>query len=309
MGDFEKSCSARFVHLINIDTPDSDLVNYLVLSDFSAFPGIFSMGLYFYGSVFVLVSTVLAVLGMLLVRKRVGVKNLAGYHEVAGYLLSVIGTLYAVLLGFIVVDAMGKQQELRVIVEKEASGVANIFLASYGLKEESRSEIQDTCYRYATAVINEEWDAMERGSYSAAAFEEAWKLWKEITELKTADDDERAIREQILSEMCQMTENRRTRLVTSRTGMAPVMWVVLIVGGVFTVLFTYFFGVDNLKAHVLMTVLVALTLSLNVFLVFIFAYPVSGDIGVRPEAFKMDLLIFKHFQSGKIPQNQSLPSR
>lgn len=142
------------------------------------------MSLYFYGSVFVLVSTVLAVMGMLVVRKRVGVKNLAGYHEVAGYLLSVIGTLYAVLLGFIVVDAMGKQQELRVIVEKEASGVANIFLASYGLKEESRSEIQGTCYRYATAVINEEWNDMEHGSYSATAFEEPGSSGRRLPSLR-----------------------------------------------------------------------------------------------------------------------------
>lgn len=266
------------------------------------------MNLYFYGVIFVLFSTFMAVLGMLLVRKRVGVSALSRFHEVAGYLLSVIGTLYAVLLGFIVVDAMGQQQELRVIVEKEASGVANIFLSSYGLQEDSRKNIQETCYRYTESVINEEWDAMEKGSYSPKAFEEAWQLWKEITELKTASEDERTIKEQILSEMCEMTENRRTRLVTAKTGMAPIMWVVLIVGGIFTVLFTYFFGVENLKAHIIMTVLVALTLSLNVFLVFIFAYPISGDVGVKPEAFKMDLLIFKHFRSGKIPPSLKLPS-
>lgn len=267
------------------------------------------MNLYFWGFIFVLVSTLLAVFGMLLVRKRVGLIELASCHEVAGYLLSIIGTLYAVLLGFVVVDAMGKQQELRVIVEKEASGVANIFLSSYGLKEESCKLIQNTCYQYTVDVINDEWAAMERGTYSPKAFEQAWKLWKEITELRTDNDDERGVKEQILAQMCDMTENRRTRLVTAKAGMAPVMWVVLIVGGVFTVLFTYFFGVANVKAHVIMTVLVAMTLSLNVFLVFIFAYPISGDIGVRPDAFKMDLLIFKHFKSGKIPPSQILPSR
>lgn len=267
------------------------------------------MYIYSIGILFVLLSTGLAVVGMLYVRKKVGVSSLASFHEVAGYLLSVIGTLYAVLLGFIVVDAMGKQQELRVIVEHEASGVANMFLASYGLRKEARDKIQKICYDYTVEVINDEWSAMERGTYSPKAFEHAWTLWKTITALESTSEDERSVKEQVLSEMCQMTENRRTRLVAAKLGMAPIMWAVLIVGGVFTVLFTYFFGVENLKAHILMTVLVALTLSLNVFLVFIFANPISGDIGVRPEAFKQNLLIFKNFQSGHIEPGQPLPSR
>ena len=267
------------------------------------------MNLYMVGVLFVIFSTVLSVAGMLFVRKRVGVKSLTKFHEVAGYLLSVIGTLYAVLLGFVVVDAMGKQEELRMIVEHEASGVANIFLCSNGLPEPKRKKIQSTCYQYAVEVINDEWKCMERGTYSPKAFEQAWILWKEITLLKIDNDDEQAIKERILEEMCNMTENRRTRLVAAKLGVAPIMWAVLLVGGVFTVLFTYFFGVDSLRAHVLMTVLVAMTLSLNVFLVFIFANPIAGDIGILPDAFKQDILIFKNFESGRIDPNQELPAR
>lgn len=268
------------------------------------------MNSYTLGIIFVIVSTMLAVAGMLLVRKQVGVESLTSYHEVAGYLLSVIGTLYAVLLGFVVVDAMGKQQELRVIIEHEASGVANIFLSSYGLSDlDSRKRLQDLCYEYAVEVINDEWPAMERGTYSPSAFSCAWKLWKEIGNLETGSEKEESVRQQILSEMCQMTENRRTRLITAGAGLSPVMWAVLIIGGVFTVLFTYFFGVKSVLAQIIMTVLVAMTLALNVFLVFVFAYPLSGDLAVKPDAFKMDLLIFKHFDSGKIPAGEVLPSR
>lgn len=268
------------------------------------------MNLYLIGIIFVFLSTALAVVGMLVVRAKVGVSSLSTNHEVAGYLLSIIGTLYAVLLGFVVVDAMEKQEELRVIVEKEASGVANMFLTSNGLlNDANRKNIQDSCYKYTVTVINDEWPAMEEGTYSAEAFEHAWALWKLITTLKTENEDERVVKEQLLSEMCSMTENRRTRLVAAQLGMAPIMWVVLIVGGVFTVLFTYFFAVESVKAHIMMTILVAMTLSLNGFLVFIFAYPISGDIGVKPDAFKQDLLIFKRFNEGTIKEGLELPSK
>ena len=78
-------------------------------------------------------SCVLSVGGMLVVRRRVPYETLASYHEVAGYLLSIIGTLYAVLLGFVVVDAMTKVQEARITVEQEANAVANVFLAADGV--------------------------------------------------------------------------------------------------------------------------------------------------------------------------------
>src|SRR5690606_12778801 len=111
-------------------------------------------------------------------------------------------------------------------------------------------------------------------------------------------EQDETIRGRMLEEMCQMTDKRRTRLVTTQLGVAPIMWAVLIVGGVFTVLFTYFFGVENLRAQIIMTVLVATTLSLNVFLVFVFAYPLAGDVAVRPDAFQMDLLIFDFHEKG-----------
>lgn len=258
---------------------------------------------YLLGLLLVVLTTALSVAGMLLVRKKIGVAALMAYHEVAGYLLSVIGTLYAVLLGFVVVDAMQHVQDLRVLTEKEASGIANIYLLVQGFPEPDRSKIRGLCTDYASAVIEKEWKDMQRGTYSPDAFAAAWGLWKEITTYTPKTDSEQNVHQQLVSEICNMTESHRTRLVAARHGVAPVLWMVLIVGGVFTVLFTYFFGVESVKAQIIMTTLVSLTLALNVFLVFVFGNPFSGDLAVRPDAFKLDLLIFKNFEAGKIAPN------
>lgn len=259
-----------------------------------------------YGLLFVVVSTILAVGGMLLVRKRFGVANLVANHEVAGNLLSIIGTLYAVLLGFVIVDAMNRQQELRIIVEQEANGVANIFLLANGLEKKSKDPIQSHCVRYVQAVIDEEWDAMNNGAVSPTTLECSWGLWKELTELKPATPTEQTLHDKLLDQMAQMSDNRRIRIVSAAHGVAPAMWTILLVGGVFTVVFTYFFAVENLKVQLLMTTLVALTLALNVLLVFLYGYPFAGAVAVRPDAFKLDLVIFKTYLSGKPPQARPL---
>lgn len=256
---------------------------------------------YLVGFLSVSFATLLAVGGMLVVRKRVGIATLASYHEVAGYLLSVVGTLYAVLLGFIVVDAMDRAQELRVMVDQEASGLANIYLCANGLPSEKKLKIQKLCDQYADAVIDDEWRSMERGAYSVSTFRSVWSLWKEITSYTPQTESEKALHQQLVSEVCTMTQNHRTRIVSASHGVSPLMWGVLIIGAVFTVLFTYFFGVPNLRAQVIMTVLVALTLALNIFLVFVFGNPFVGDFAIQPDSFKLDRMIFENFERGYPP--------
>ncbi|HEY9733812.1 MAG TPA: DUF4239 domain-containing protein [Drouetiella sp.] len=259
------------------------------------------MNSYIFGLLTVVAATLLAVGGMLIVRRRVGVEALSSYHEVAGYLLSIVGTLYAVLLGFVVVDAMEHTQELRVLVDQEASGLCNIFLCSNGLPSAKRMTIQTLCDQYADSVINDEWQAMQQGKYSVTAFKTVWSLWKEITTYAPVSESEQNLHQQLVSEICTMTQNRRTRIVNSRHGLNPFMWAVLITGAIFTVMFTYFFGVKNIRAQVLMTVLVSLTLWLNVLLVFIFCNPFAGEFAIQPDSFKLDRMIFQNFDKGSPP--------
>lgn len=259
------------------------------------------MNAYIFGLLSVVSATLLAVGGMLLVRKRVGVDALSSYHEVAGYLLSVVGTLYAVLLGFVVVDAMEHTQELRVLVDQEASGLCNIYLCSDGLPSTKKVKIQSLCNQYADAVINDEWQAMQTGKYSVTAFKTVWSIWKEITNYAPETESEKTLHQQLVNEICTMTQNRRTRIVSASHGVNPIMWTVLIVGAIFTVMFTYFFGVRNLRAQILMTVLVAMTLALNVLLVFIFGNPFSGEFAIQPDSFKLDRMIFENFDKGIPP--------
>ena len=250
---------------------------------------------YFVGFAVISLTTTVAVLGMLLVRKKVGLKMLNSYHEVAGYLLSVIGTLYAVLLGFIVVDSMNHLQETRLTVEQEANSLANVFFVSDGLPPARKNQIQELCRRYANLVITEEWPLMHRGETSQDTFKTIWRLWKVCDHMEPSTQRDQNIQQTLMSELCSLCNSRRTRIIHSQHGVAPIMWVVLITGGLFTVVFTYFFGLESMGAQMLMTALVAITLSLNVFLVFLFGYPFSGDLAVTPESFQLDLRVFAGF--------------
>ncbi|MBY0548832.1 MAG: hypothetical protein K2W95_16290 [Candidatus Obscuribacterales bacterium] len=82
------------------------------------------------------------------------------------------------------------------------------------------------------------------------------------------------------------------------------MWIILIPGGSFTVIFTYFFAAKNLKVQLLMTTMVALTPALNVLLVFLYGSPFSGALAVKPDAFKLNMQMFQIYKHGKVPLQQ-----
>jgi hypothetical protein len=58
----------------------------------------------------------------------------------------------------------------------------------------------------------------------------------------------------------------------------------LIGGAVVTVLFTYFFGIKNLRAQLAMTALYVVSIGFVLFLVAAVEYPYSGTVEVTPEA-------------------------
>src|SRR5277367_2918119 len=176
------------------------------------------MNSYLLGFLVVLVVTCLSVLGMVIVRKNVTFETLLTYHEVAGYLLSVVGTLYAVLLGFVVVDAMQHMQDVRELVSMEASGLANIFLISEGLPGPKKETIRTLCKEYAHEVIDDEWVVLPKGKYSQKTFHTVFKIWKELTTFDPVTQREQNLQQQLVQEICSMTQNHRTRVINAVRG-------------------------------------------------------------------------------------------
>ena len=79
------------------------------------------------------------------------------------------------------------------------------------------------------------------------------------------------------------------RLLASREGIPPLIWVVLVGGGIATVLFTYFFGLKSLRAHLAMTALYVASIGFVLFLIAAVDYPFGGSVRVTPHAMELVL--------------------
>jgi len=230
-----------------------------------------------------------ASLGVLLVRQRTLTGALKSHHEVAGYLLSIVGTLYSVLLGLIVVDTQNKYQDAKMITQREADSCLDLFHLSYTTPVDVRIKLQNNLQAYLKAVNEDEWDSISReGRFNESARHAFRNLWWTIVDYEPTTGKEQSAYQKILDVMQGLTDGRRYRLQISQAGVPAVMWGVLIAGAVLTMLFTYLFEVENARAQFFMTAIVALALSLNVLLVALFSNPYKGYMRIAKTSFEYD---------------------
>ena len=249
------------------------------------------------GLLLLCISMLLASGGLILVQRLVPIAVRRQHNDVAGFIYAVLGVVYAVLLGLMVVAVWEEWNTALRTVDDEASALAEIFWLADRMPESEGHHIQELARSYARVVVNEEWPLMEQKKSSP----KAWDLLDEIrTNLQSFDPStpaQQVLYEQGFERMRDLADARRDRLLEAKQGLPAILWVVLILGGIVVVSFTYLFGLDSTLVHVLMVAALALIIALVLFTVSALNYPFKGDITIGPEAMEQ---ILGRFESSKL---------
>src|SRR5689334_14998067 len=91
--------------------------------------------------ILVFVSMLLTTCIFLIVRRFVHIDILKKHHDLAGYVIATLGTLYSVLLGFTIVNSQDRYGHIISQVNKEAYLCADLFRTSMGLPEKNQKEM------------------------------------------------------------------------------------------------------------------------------------------------------------------------
>ena len=117
---------------------------------------------------------------------------------------------------------------------------------------------------------------------------------EELRLLRPDTSEEATFHTESVKRVYDLADSRRLRLDASSSQLPGILWTVLVVGGVITIGFTYFFGVSNFASHVLMVTALAAMTGLTLFLVLSLDMPFSGDLRVGPDAMKRTIREFSH---------------
>ena len=250
-----------------------------------------------YGVLVVGGASLAAVVGLTLVQRLVPVEVRQRHNDVAGFIYAVVGIVYAVLLALVVIAVWEEHEAAKATVHSEANELADIFWLARRFPEPDGLQIQELARSYARVVVDEEWPLMEQSRSSPRAWVLLDEMQRSVQDLEVRTRADQVLFDRGLEQVQQLADSRRIRLVEANEGLPASLWVVLIVGGIVTVGFTYLFGLENTGTHRLMVASLTGMIALVLFIIGTLEYPFSGGGRIGPEAFE---LVLHRFETSKL---------
>jgi Protein of unknown function (DUF4239) len=170
------------------------------------------------------------------------VKDRYANEDMIGWQLSILGTTYAVILGFMFYTVWTTFSAVKLNVEMEAGALENVYRVSEGLPEAARVQLEAQAHAYAAAVINGDWPDMADGRVPEQSHAINQQMWKTLMSLHTTSASESTAQDHALSQLTSLTEYRRIRVLESVSRLPGIFWCVLVVGAALAMVSVGTFG-------------------------------------------------------------------
>jgi hypothetical protein len=223
------------------------------------------------------------VMGLLVARFTSG-EIRSAHNDRAGFILAVIGVVYAVLLGFVAIGVWERFDAAQTRSYDEAAELATVYRDADSFS--GGTAVRRTLEAYASSVISQEWPMMRRGNRIDRPNPLLELADHQVRALPVTSERLAGIQAEMLSGMNVAIMDRQTRLTIDFIGINGIMWAVLVAGAYVTVAFTYLFGFERTVMQQLMIGGLSVTIGLVLFLTLALDYPFRGSIAVGPGAFR-----------------------
>ncbi len=217
-------------------------------------------------------------------QRRFRTEMLRRHNDVAGYLFSAVGVLYAVVLGFVVVVVWQKYDGTVSNVENEVDATGNLYHVVDAYPPGLRSRIRTGLSAYADIVTRIEWPAMARdqavpelGATRLEAVSYA------VDGLSPANFKQFGAQQAAIADEQRLFDARRARLIATVPAVPTVLWFALVVGALAMVAFCYIFGVENRPAQLMMTAILVGLIGILFVVIEEFSTPFSGSVRISSE--------------------------
>ena len=239
------------------------------------------------GLAIVAVYVVLSIIGLCLIRRYFSSHQFKLHNDIADPLFTTLGTIYAVILAFMVIITWQSFDNSHQNAAREANYLADLYRDSAPLSPAFRSAVKTDLKGYVSAIVADEWPIMARGQGRSLRVEaEQQKLWDLYAGFQPVNETQKVFFAESVQKLNEACELRRQRLLDAGTGLNGILYFILIAGGLVTISFTLFFGTENFRPQLLMTSLLAALIGLTLFTIMSLDFPFTGDISIRPDVFR-----------------------
>jgi hypothetical protein len=225
-----------------------------------------------------------AAIGVQAVIRRKAPQLKQGIHnEVAGFLVAVIGVIYAVIVGFVIITLWSNLNTAQSTVNHEASVLSELPQGSDVLGASVHDQITQAAISYGQAVVAG-WPATQRGQATIRTKVALDHLYTVFQSVKPSNEAQTAFVDKSMDRLNDLSLSRRARLLEAGFGGAlpGVMWAAVIISSLSTLGFCLLFGLENARLHYAMMAGLGMLIGVNLFVVTQLQFPFSGTISAGP---------------------------
>lgn len=208
-----------------------------------------------------------------------------GHNDVAGPVITTVGTVLAVMLSFMVVAVWQEFDASAANVQHEASAVSDLYHLAPALPAPVRTKLQAAVRSYVRIVVDREWSLMRSGQRSMRARDISLSILGIVAGYEPNTPSQLALQQEAFELIKTFSDYRRSRIFDNQESIPPALWITMIFIGAVTIGSSYFFEVRNFRAHLLMTIALTAVIGSIFVLIVEFDLPFRGDVSVPPTAF------------------------
>ena len=229
------------------------------------------------------ITTFFALAGLYLVRQKYSAEVLKENHEVAAIIFNAFGLFYGVMLAFVVFVTWSGYSDATKDLEMEANLADDLFHIAKTVPDPANTIMRQGLLNYVTSVYNDELQRMSQGEMDIHSTGKMSELITQFYQIDEKSFPNKQIYAEALTRLNNLAEYRRLRIFTGNDTVPPVVWLVLLIGAVFTVCFNYLFGMKNIRAQYLITATLTITMSQILFLIYVLDHPFTGASKISTE--------------------------
>lgn len=208
------------------------------------------------------------------------------HNDLIGWQLSVLGTTYAVIIGFMLYTVWTAFGAADLNADAEANSLVNLYRLADGLPQQQGVRLQALTRAYGDVVVDQEWVEMAAGGSPSQTREIIRQMWLTLMATKGASPTEITAEDHALYELSAMSGYRRIRLVENASRLPGVLWFVLLVGGAVTIASTCMFGAANGPLHIIQVGAFSLLIALVLVAIADINRPFQGSVHVSDFVFR-----------------------
>jgi hypothetical protein len=218
----------------------------------------------------------------LLVTKLAVNERARAFTAVSPGLLSPLGILFALLVGFIAVEVWSNFDKAKAAVATEASALRAVALLAETFPDEQRARIFALINRHIEESVNKEWPEMAQQRATLSTLPTA--LIEELHDaLVLTDNSQRAVQPEMVKALQAALEARRQRIVISESALGTVKWVGILLQGLCTLVAIAMVHSNNRLSCAIALTLFSTGIALSLLLIAAYSRPFTS---VGPELLK-----------------------